>query len=190
MRGKTRNFIESVGLLSILASVIYGGYYLFFEKSPEKEIKKVVPVVIKEPLKIQKTIVQIKEPVKIQKTIVQIKKPLKIEKKSEPLIAAKNNNTIDKNEQNRLINYFLTNTKNKINTNIKQFLNTQDQNRSRYVNIRVTILKDGNFEHLKYMGGDKQYFDSIEPIIKTIFPIDMEEKIDDQFPRYFRMKIN
>ena len=173
MRGKTKNFIESVGLLSIVVGVIYVGYYLVFENNSEKEIKKVVPVVIKE---------QIKK----QKTVIPIKKPIIIEKKSELKITIKKNNIIDKDEKNKLINYFLVNTKNKINTSIKQKSNNQNG----YVNIRVTILKDGNFEHLKFMGGDKQYFDTIKPLIETIFPLVMEEKIDDQFPRYFRMRIN
>ncbi|MCK5111160.1 MAG: hypothetical protein KAQ94_06535 [Arcobacteraceae bacterium] len=182
MRGRTRNFLENIGVLVVFIGIIYGGYSLFFTNESQEETAQTIPIVTKE-IK--------KESIKIEETVIEVKKTQTIEKKPKPkpkaIIA---NNTIDKKEQTQLINNFLRSTKNTINENIKQLLNIQTQSTNGYTKIRVTILKNGNFEQLKYMGGDKQYFESIKPAIVKIFPINMEEKIDDQFPRYFRMQIN
>ena len=61
--------------------------------------------------------------------------------------------------------------------------------RSGYVNIRLTILKDGGYEQLVLQNGDKEYYDFIKDDIRSIFPIGISEENKDKFPRYFRMKI-
>ncbi len=57
------------------------------------------------------------------------------------------------------------------------------------VKIRITILKDGNYEQLKFMGGNKQYFDAIKSSILEIFPVNIDKNILNKFPRYFRMTV-
>ncbi|PIF03458.1 MAG: hypothetical protein CSA86_05625 [Arcobacter sp.] len=57
------------------------------------------------------------------------------------------------------------------------------------VKIRITILKDGNYEQLKFMGGNKQYFNAIKSSILEIFPVKIDKNIINKFPRYFRMTV-
>ncbi len=180
MRGKTRNFLENIGVLVVFTGIIYGGYSLFFTNESQDEVTQTISIVTKE-IK--------KESINIEKTVIEVKKTQTIEEEVKPKVIIANN-AIDKKEQTRLINNFLRSTKDTINENIKQLLNIQTQSTNGYTKIRVTVLKNGNFEQLKYMGGDKQYFESIKPAIVKIFPINMEERIDNHFPRYFRMQIN
>lgn len=93
-------------------------------------------------------------------------------------------------EQKNATNIFLGDTKSKILNSILNQSKVKLYNSIGYVKIRVTILKDGNFEHLKYMGGDKEFFNSIQDSIKHTFPIYIDEQIRYQFPRYFRMRID
>jgi hypothetical protein len=58
-----------------------------------------------------------------------------------------------------------------------------------YTNIRVTILKDGNYEQLTFIDGNKNYFNLIKSSIIQAFPIEMDSSLKNNFPRYFRMKI-
>lgn len=58
-----------------------------------------------------------------------------------------------------------------------------------YTNIRVTILKDGNYEQLTFVDGNKNYFNLIKSSIIQAFPIEMDSSLKNNFPRYFRMKI-
>lgn len=58
-----------------------------------------------------------------------------------------------------------------------------------YANIRVTILKDGNYEQLTFIDGNKNYFNLIKSSIIQAFPVEMDSSLKNNFPRYFRMKI-
>jgi len=55
--------------------------------------------------------------------------------------------------------------------------------------IRITVLKDGSFEDLTFISGDKNLFDMNEENIKNIFPIAVDAAIVDDFPRYIRLTI-
>lgn len=58
-----------------------------------------------------------------------------------------------------------------------------------FVSIRVTVLKNGNYEQLTLMDGDKKYFNLIKPILLNYFPLKIDDSIKNEFPRYFRLKI-
>lgn len=83
------------------------------------------------------------------------------------------------------IETFYQTIREKINSNIdKTNLKTGE-----YVNIRLTILKDGRYEQLTFMDGNKEYFELVKPSIYKAFPIQIETSMKNNFPRYFRMKI-
>ena len=62
-------------------------------------------------------------------------------------------------------------------------------NNGEHINIRVTILKDGRYEQLTLMDGNKEYFELIKPSIYKVFPVKIDDSLKENFPRYFRMKI-
>lgn len=196
MRGKTRNFFEDVVSVVFIGAVIYGGYWLVFENdTKDTEIVKEIetPKVVESSTKIPKVVesnVEKQSEIIVKKTIQTVEKPVVIiekKEKNEELLVSSN---IDKKEQKKLINDFLRTTKNRINSNIKLLENIKTKDENSYVDIRVTILKNGGFEQLKYVDGDLEYFENIQSTIVNIFPIEIDEKINDQFPRYFRMRIN
>jgi hypothetical protein len=196
LRGKTRNFFEDVVSVVFIGAVIYGGYWLVFENdTKDTEIVKEIetPKVVESSTKIPKVVesnVEKQSEIIVKKTIKTVEKPVVIiekKEKNEELLVSSN---IDKKEQKKLINDFLRTTKNRINSNIKLLENIKTKDENSYVDIRVTILKNGGFEQLKYVDGDLEYFENIQSTIVNIFPIEINEKINDQFPRYFRMRIN
>lgn len=124
------------------------------------------------------------------KNVTKVTEQKKDESKKE--VKQKNEKTVlsDKliKEKFALINSFLRDTKKQINEKVDELSIPQNDNK-RYANIRVTVLKNGGYEQLYLMDGDKEYFKQISPAILSVFPLSLNEKIEDQFPRYFRMKI-
>ena len=55
--------------------------------------------------------------------------------------------------------------------------------------VKLTILKDGRYEQIVFVSGDRVYFNNIQSSIAKIFPIKIEEKLRGKFPRYFRFEI-
>ncbi len=64
-----------------------------------------------------------------------------------------------------------------------------DQNIKQKVTIKLTILKDGNFEYLHKISGDKKYYDIVAPIVIAQFPLTIPPHLQDKFPRYFTLKV-
>ncbi len=208
MRGKTKNFAENTSVIIVFLILIIS-VYMFISPDANTEItKKTI-----EPIQVTKLVIK-KNNIEKNKKIVKIVK-IKPEPTTKPIIIdivvakeiitkpvhklipkpipkpilkpiEKETNTFDKIP---IINTFLRTTKNSINQKVKLFLDKNTIPINKTVNIRLTVLKDGNFEHLKYMGGDKQYFDLIKEEIKKVFPLYIDIRIDDQFPRYFRMTV-
>ncbi|MDY3205808.1 MAG: hypothetical protein RBR70_12125 [Arcobacter sp.] len=153
------------------------------EKKPEQEIIKIVenqvePEVNNKPIS---TEIEKKEtPEKIEtKPVVGeiIEKPIEKTEKVEKI------EQID--DEKAKVEAFYQTIREKINSNIdKTNLKTGE-----YVNIRLTILKDGRYEQLTFMDGNKEYFESIKPSIYKSFPVEINSSLKNNFPRYFRMKI-
>ncbi len=116
------------------------------------------------------------------KKIQETEKEQSDQKKSGPVLSAKNLAKFS------VINKFIRDTKTKINNNIKK-QNIPKAENPRYANIRVTVLKNGGYEQLILMDGNKEYFNLIKEGVLSSFPLKIDPKINDQFPRYFRMKI-
>lgn len=168
------------------------------EVKKDKEItqeQKVEPVIeVKEDtqadLPVQLEEKKIEKKVVIEKKVEPAKKDE--EKKEEEKKEEKTNDAVSFDaivkEKFSLINNFLRDTKKQINEELK-ILVIPKSNNQRYANIRITVLKNGEYEQLTLMDGDKEYFELITPAILSVFPVTINEKISDQFPRYFRMKI-
>lgn len=100
-------------------------------------------------------------------------------------IEATTEQTTDLIDEKIKIEQFYQTIREKIISNIdKSSLKTGE-----YINIRLTILKDGRYEQLTFMDGNKEYFESIKPAIYKAFPVQIEASMKNNFPRYFRMKI-
>ena len=78
----------------------------------------------------------------------------------------------------------------KVYSNIDRNFDKTTFKRGDFVNIRVTILKDGSYEQLTFLNGNSDYFNKVKPQIEEIFPLKIEENLKTHFPRYYRMKID
>lgn len=78
----------------------------------------------------------------------------------------------------------------KVYSNIDRNFDKTTFKRGEFVNIRVTILKDGSYEQLTFLNGNNDYFNKVKPQIEEIFPLKIEENLKSHFPRYYRMKID
>lgn len=134
------------------------------EERPIKQTEKTEATQI--PLKI------IEEKPKVGETVVE--KPIE-----------KTEQSINQDEEKAKIEAFYQTIRDKINSSI----NRSNFKTGEFVNIRLTILKDGRYEQLTFNEGNKEYFEQIKPSIYKVFPISIDESLKHNFPRYFRMKI-
>jgi len=216
MQGRTKSFFEDTAIIFILLILVFGGYQLydnFFStknKSPQinlekKQKKEPIENLVKEnnttntlednksdKQDINKTILTIEkkatslENEKVKKTTQE-----KIQKEDKQIV----NKQIDpqrianlvKNVDLKILKNFLQDIKLKVN-DVIQF---DDTNSSKNIlHLRITVLKDGNFEQLKLIDGNKELFDKNKNNIESIFPLQIDEKIIQDFPRYVRIKID
>lgn len=212
MRGKTKSFFEDTSIIIIAIAAIYGIYYIyanyFFEVENTKtdsivtiekpKIKhtvkiekniKIEPIlnikkeIIKENIKIvEKNIIIEKEPI-----IKEIILPIKIKEKKKEI------EKVEKKVDLKLLRAFLIETQYKIRkniiypVNINNDINETKQNRT--LKFKITILKDGTYEQLTYVSGDKDILKKNRENILKVFPLVIDDKIVGDFPRYLRIKI-
>jgi hypothetical protein len=88
------------------------------------------------------------------------------------------------------IDDFFNKFEKKVYSNIDRNFDKTSFKRGEFVNIRVTILKDGSYEQLTFLNGNSDYFNKVKPQIEEIFPLKIEENLKTHFPRYYRMKID
>ena len=208
MNGKRKNYLENTIIITVLGSIVYGISNFIFSTTTistpistiaKYEIPVIKQIITPEIVNAIKTIVKIPEIIEPEAEItepepeieelVQVEIPKQIQKEVKQISSNKTESIqYDTQEQKNETNAFLRATRVKINNNIEQELAEVDT--TGYLSIRVTILKDGDFEQLTYMGGNKNHFKLVENSIKDIFPVNISENIKYQFPRYFRMRIN
>ena len=160
---------------------------------PEKVEEKVSELPKTEP--IQKE--QIEELSKNNETLpVERKIEEKIEPmKVEPLIIEKNTTetvnvqTTQELDDKAKIEAFYSTIREKIYANINKNVDKSLIKNGEFVNIRLTVLKDGNYEQLTYIEGNKDYFELFRSSIKEAYPVKIDDSLKSNFPRYFRMKI-
>ena len=160
---------------------------------PEKIEEKVSELPKTEP--IQKE--QIEELSKNNETLpVERKIEEKIEPmKVEPLIIEKNTTetvnvqTTQELDDKAKIEAFYSTIREKIYANINKNVDKSLIKNGEFVNIRLTVLKDGSYEQLTYIEGNKDYFELFRSSIKEAYPVKIDDSLKSNFPRYFRMKI-
>lgn len=203
MRGKNKSFLEDTFILLIIGILIYSIYSFFFSSNEEDLINENITTVEK----------NIEKPTIKEQTSDEIKSDeaiLEEEKKDEKLIIEEKIQNedkveVEKNKETSLIEetkvvkkvessdiaekdnveLFFEIIREKIYKNIE----ATPINNGEHINIRVTILKDGRYEQLTLMDGNKEYFELIKPSIYKVFPVKIDDSLKENFPRYFRMKI-
>ena len=99
-------------------------------------------------------------------------------------------NSEEVNHEVSNIDDFFDRFEKKVYSNIDRNFYKTTFKRGEFVNIRVTILKDGSYEQLTFLNGNSDYFNKVKPQIEEIFPLKIEENLKSHFPRYYRMKID
>ena len=99
-------------------------------------------------------------------------------------------NSEEVNHEVSNIDDFFNKFEKKVYSNIDRNFDKTSFKRGEFVNIRVTILKDGSYEQLTFLNGNSDYFNKVKPQIEEIFPLKIEENLKTHFPRYYRMKID
>ena len=205
MQGKMKSFFEDTGIILVLSASIYGGYYIyntFFNETvtssniTELKEKKVLNIIetneINNSNNVEK-ILTIKQPIKetievIEENII----PASIVEnkiiKEVPPIVDKIEIKKEKNVDLVKLRTFLRDLKFKIATNIVK-RDDLNESISQKLKIRVTVLKDGNYEELTFVNGDEKLFEINKENIINVFPVQIDEKIKDDFPRYVRIGI-
>ena len=121
---------------------------------------------------------------KVENKIEAIKiEPLKIEKNTSETTTAQ-----DSDEKIKIEAFYST-IREKIYANINKNVDKSLIKNGEFVNIKLTILKDGSYEQLTFIEGNKEYFELFRSSIKDAYPVKIDDSLKNSFPRYFRMKI-
>jgi hypothetical protein len=186
MHTKTKNFLEDIGIVLIVTALIYGVYsvYTYYSNNTganyiteEKKVES--PKIIPEKIILKKE--EVIEEIKIESK----------EKIIEPIIPMVKLDTDLENkvEYPEMLKTFLNDLESKI---INNFVFPDDLNSTisgNEVKIRITVLKEGGSEQLTLMEGDENLFTINQENILKIFPLVIDDKIKDNFPRYVRITI-
>lgn len=200
MKTRNKSFLEDTFILFIIGLIIYAIYSFLFssnENTQTEEPKITIEEKVETPL-LNETIdnklkndeaifEEIKEenvPIE-QKEITPIEE-IKTDIKSRIVPSALENKVETRNiDQKDQVELFYETIREKINKNIE----IPPINEGEYINIKLTILKDGRYEQLILADGNKEYFEKIKSSITKVFPVKIDDNLKDSFPRYFRMKI-
>lgn len=191
MHGRTKSFFEDSVIIIIVIVLLYG-IYSFFDSFTQEDknnpikIEKATPQ--EEPVKSTILEKQVKEEQAEDKVIIQVPQLSKVEEDKKKVVVEKK----EKNVDLRMLRAFLIETKMKIRNNIvvpsfNSDLNTT--NEDNFLSFRLTILKDGSYEQLTYVSGNKKLFEMNKENITKMFPLSIDNRIKDDFPRYFRVKL-
>lgn len=123
---------------------------------------------------------------KVENKIEAIKvEPLKIEKNTSETTTT----TTQDSDEKIKIEAFYSTIREKIYANINKNVDKSLIKNGEFVNIKLTILKDGSYEQLTFIEGNKEYFELFRSSIKEAYPVKIDDSLKNSFPRYFRMKI-
>jgi outer membrane biosynthesis protein TonB len=217
LRGKTKSFFEDTFILLIVAVLIYGIYSFFF--ASEDEIKLEEPKVVienkvetntyKEPVvneiktpteiksepnnteKIEEKVIETPKVEAVQKEQIeeQIKEKIEPVKVEKPTTETPNVQTTQELEEKAKVEAFYSTIREKIYANINKNVDKSLIKNGEFVSIKLTVLKDGNYEQLTFIEGNKEYFELFRSSIKEAYPVKIDDSLKNNFPRYFRMKI-
>ena len=207
MSGKTKSFFEDTLILIIIAAIIYGIYTYFFATKEITNTSNQNQNVVEKPVSIKTenidlpdiSVVKSTEEINDEVKIAQVKKEeikeeieekIKTEEIPKEIKEVKTEQNIEENSTVPVtIEDFYKSIEKNIYSNISKNLDKNTIDKLDNVNIRITILKNGEYEQLKYMSGNRQYYNLIKSSILETFPVKINDNLKYKFPRYFRMKV-
>jgi hypothetical protein len=92
-------------------------------------------------------------------------------------------------EEKAKIEAFYKTIREQIFSNIGKNIDSSLVKQGEFINIRLTILKDGRYEQLTFIEGNKDYLELIRPSLSQVFPVVIDDSLKANFPRYFRIKV-
>ncbi len=150
-----------------------------------QQIENTNKPVVATPVEQEKTTPKETEKPVIKPIIVQAEKITPKEPENQPTTQIQ---TQELDEKAR-VEVFYKIIRDRIYSNIEKNVNKSTIKSGEFVNIRLTVLKDGRYEQLTLIEGNKEYFELIKPSIAQAFPANIEDSLKQSFPRYFRMKV-
>lgn len=186
MQGKTKGFIEDIFVLLFIAAVVIAAYFFFFSEE-KKELQENTNKVTQESTKLQTVITESKKIVTLPKEINTTLNHKTIqEKQTKPEEILSKELEIENKVDLDLLQKFLIGTKQKIYSKIT--MENQEFQTSKSLKIRLTVLKSGELEKIEFTSGDKELYELNKQKIIDIFPVEIDKKIEAEFPRYLRYK--
>jgi outer membrane biosynthesis protein TonB len=127
----------------------------------------------------------------IEEQIKEKIEPVKVEsvKVEKPSTETPNVQTTQELEEKAKVEAFYSTIREKIYANINKNVDKSLIKNGEFVSIKLTVLKDGNYEQLTFVEGNKEYFELFRSSIKEAYPVKIDDSLKNNFPRYFRMKI-
>ena len=219
MRGKNKSLLEDISILFIGGILIYFTYSFFFSSNekeeiiePQQSIEKKEETITPQPIineikkeeitspkvenKVESKIENKVEEIQKEKTTVITPTPIAtpvvavVEKivQKEPEKPAVIEQTKELDDKARIDAFYKT-IKEKIYLNIDKNIDKSLIKKGEFVNLRLTIFKDGRYEQLTLIEGNNENFELIKSSITQSFPVIIDDSLKANFPRYFRMKI-
>lgn len=124
----------------------------------------------------------------IEDQILEKEIPLVVKTTEESKIVKSQDIKNEKNVDKNALRIFLRQLKFDIASNIDKTYSF-NSNESQKLKIRITVLKDGNYEGLHFVDGNKKLFDKNKENILKVFPLNISDSIINEFPRYVRISI-
>lgn len=125
---------------------------------------------------IEKKVVQI-PPVEKKVEQKEIEKPIVLDQSTKEL------------EEKARIEAFYKTIREQILSNVRKNIDSSLVKQGEFINIRLTILKDGRYEQLTFIEGNKEYLELLRPSLSQVFPVAIDDSLKANFPRYFRVKV-
>lgn len=152
---------------------------------PIKKEEIVTPKILEKSAEVQKSNDEKTVNTSINTTNI-VEKKVEIKQVEKPITSEQPSKELDDKAK---VDAFYKTIKDKIYFNIDKNIDKTQIKKGEFVNIRLTIFKDGRFEQLTLIEGNNQNFEVIKSSITQAFPVIIDDSIKANFPRYFRMKI-
>lgn len=209
MRGKNKSFVEDIIILFVLGLIIYAIYSFFFSSNEniiDEENKTTIEKNIEDKIQEESAILEAKinDEIKEDEVISETTNATINQSEKEDLSQVENilpkENAQATEEKKAIIEIkdindkekielFYKSIREKISADIEKNINKNLLKEGSFVNIRLTVLKDGRYEQITLTEGNKEFFELIKPFIIKAFPVKIETSLKESFPRYFRMTI-
>ena len=219
MRGKNKSLLEDILILFTGGILIYFTYSFFFSSNEKEEIienpqtiekkeetitpQPIINEIKKEEItlpkvenkveskienkveEIQKEKTTVITPTPIATPVVAVVEKIVQKEPEKPAIVEQ----VKELDEKAKIDAFYKTIKEKIYLNIDKNIDKSLIKKGEFVNLRLTIFKDGRYEQLTLIEGNNENFELIKSSITQSFPVIIDDSLKANFPRYFRMKI-